>query len=326
MVTVITVPIQSVDSSMIGRHLAAAWPGTTLTTAPTRLLGGFWASMYRIHLEGQPPAVPSDVVFRIAPDAAMGVKELTVQQAVAALGYSTPQVRLAGVADDDLARTWSVTDFVAGTPALGDLNGLTALRRAPVLFSRLPIQLATAMAGLHALDPVPVSSAVKAAVPSVAWRVDELVEHLEADAGALGRPDLVDAVRALAGCRPVEGITAICHGDLHPLNVLVDRHDRVTVIDWTGAIRAEPAYDLAFTTMLLANPPLDAPRPLDTVIRLVGARIARAFMARYLALSPPVDLGSLDQYRALHGARILIEAASQEARPDPRTGSIPTGS
>lgn len=292
---------------------------------PTPLTGGFWASMYRLHLAGQPPAVPSDVVFRVAPDAALGVKELTVQQAVADLGYPTPHLRLTGPAAEDLAGTWSVMDFAAGTPPLGDLNGLTALRRAPRLLTRVPAQLATAMAGLHALDPEPVSVAVEAAAPSVAWRVEDLFEHFEAGAEALGRADLVDAVRALANCRPDEGTTVICHGDLHPFNLLVDDLDTVRVIDWTAAIRAAPAYDLAFTTMLLATPPLDAPRPLDAVIRLVGGRVARAFIARYRALSPHSDLGGLDWYQALHGTRILIEAASQEARHGPGGSGHPFG-
>ena len=44
--------------------------------------------MYRLHLEGQPEDVPSDVVFRIAPDVAMGAKELVVQQTVAEHGLS----------------------------------------------------------------------------------------------------------------------------------------------------------------------------------------------------------------------------------------------
>jgi aminoglycoside phosphotransferase (APT) family kinase protein len=299
---------------VIGVRLALAWPGTSMVGDPTPLTGGFWAAMYRLRLEGQPRDVPSDLVYRMAPDTAMGAKEIAVQQAVAELGFPTPRVRLSGPADDNLAGTWSVMDFAAGTPPLGDLNGLTALRRAPRLLTRIPVDLATAMAGLHGLDPRPVGSAVEAAAPSVAWRVEELFEHLEAGSEALGRPDLVDAVRALVDSRPDEGITVVCHGDLHPFNLLVDDDGRVTVIDWTAAIRAAPVYDLAFTALLLANPPLEAPRPFSTAIRLVGARVAGAFIARYRALCPHSDLGTLDWYMALHGVRILIEAASQEAR------------
>lgn len=297
----------------IAAHIAAAWPGARLTAPPATLTGGFWASMYRLQLEGQPGGVPSDTVFRIAPDAAMGTKELVVQKAVADLGYPTPQVRLTGPPDDELRGPWSVMDFASGNPPLGSLDGIGALRRAPRLLSRLPDQLAVPMAQLHALDPDSVSAAVVQAAPSVAWRVADLVAHFESAAHDLGRPDLAAAVRVLAERRPSEGTTVICHGDLHPFNLLVRADGDITVIDWTAAIRAEPVYDAAFTAMLLANPPLDAPGPVQAVIRRIGAGLGRRFLARYRTLAPSHDLGALDWYRALHSSRILIEAASLDA-------------
>ena len=217
-----------------------------------------------------------------------------------------------------------MTDFASGTSPLGDLSGLAALRRAPRLFARLPDQLAGPMSELHTLDPEPVSSAVAAAAPTVAWRVG-------GSPGALRRrpprrwvgPISPRPVRALAELKPPEGPTVICHGDLHPFNLLVDDDGDVTVIDWTAAIRAEPAYDVAFTSMLLANPPLDAPGPLGAVIGWVGARLAHRFVARYRALAPDHDLGALDWYRALHGARILVEAATLDARHGPGAGGHP---
>jgi len=288
------------------------------------LTGGFWASMYRLRLQHQPEAVPPDVVFRIAPDASMGAKELAVQETVAEMGFPTPRVRLTRPSDDELGGAWSVMDFAEGTPPLGDLNGVAALRRAPALFNRLSAQLAGPMAALHALDPEPVSLAVDAVAPTVSWRVSQLLEHFEDAASVLGRPDLVLAVRTLGDRRPCERATVICHGDLHPFNLLVTADGAVTVIDWTAAIRAEPAYDVAFTAMLLANPPLEASGPLGTVIRWVGTRLARRFVDRYRTIAPGRDLGALDWYRALHGIRILIEAASMEARNEPG-GAHPFG-
>ena len=301
-----------------------AWPGTTLATEPTPLAGGFWASMYRLLLAGQPPGVPSSVVFRIAPDAAMGAKELAVQRTIAEHGFATPSVRLSGPVDERLGGSWSVMDFAAGSPPLGDLNGIAALRRAPALFTHLPVQLATAMVGIRAIDPEPVSAAVERAAPTAAWRVEDLLQHFEAGADALGRTDVSAAVRTLGDRRPVDGATVICHGDLHPFNLLVDERGAVIVIDWTAAACAPPAYDVAFTALLLANPPLDAPGPLGGVIHWLGGRLADRFIARYQALAPHHDLGSLDWYRALHSARILIEAASIEASHG-TTGGHPFG-
>ena len=163
------------------------------------------------------------------------------------------------------------------------------------------------------------------ASPTVACRVMTFLEHFEAGADVLGRSDLVAAVRSLAEHRPREGATVICHGDLHPFNLLVDDDGEVTVIDWTAAIRAEPAYDVAFTSLLLANPPLDAPGPLGAIIHWVGGRLSRRFVNRYRTIAPEHDLGNLDWYRALHGARFLIEAASLEAKHGPGGGGHPFG-
>lgn len=250
----------------------------------------------------------------------MGAKELVVQETVADMGYPTPHVRLSRPSDDELGGTWSLMDFAEGALPLGNLNGIAALRQAPRLFARLPEQLAVPMTRLHTLDPEPVSSAVGAAAPSVAWRVGDLLAHFESAAEALGRRDLASAVRVLTDRRPTERVTVICHGDLHRFNLLVRDSGDITVIDWTAAIRAEPEYDIAFTAMLLANPPLEAPGPLGAVIHRVGAGLARRFVSRYEAIAPRRDLRALDWYQALHGTRILLEAASLEARPEGSKG------
>jgi aminoglycoside phosphotransferase (APT) family kinase protein len=167
------------------------------------------------------------------------------------------------------------------------------------------------MASLHALDPEPTSQAVTAAAPTVAWGVGELLEHFAAAAEVLGHREIQHAVEVLGDRRPTEGRTVICHGDLHPFNVLVD-DSRTTVIDWTAAVRAEPAYDAAFTTLLLANPPLQAPRPLETVIGSVGRLLARRFTDDYRRLAPTSDLSPVGWYQGLHGTRLLLDATAQQ--------------
>ena len=310
-------------TARIERRISDAWPGTTLDGPPQPLHGGFWASMFRLRLVDHPPGVPDDVVFRIAPDTEMGAKELAVQRSVAEMGYPTPRVRLGMPFDDELGGSWTVMDFVAGASPLEDLNGLAALRRAPALLRRLPHQLAEPMAALHALDPDPVSAAVADVAPRVAWNTEQLLQHFEVGAVALERPDLVAAVHALRACQPEAGRTVICHGDLHPFNLLV-HHGDVTVIDWTAAIKAEPVYDLAFTALLLANPPLESSRPIAAFTYRVGAHLANKFIARYLAIASG-NVDSIEWYRALHGARILIEAESLLARDNGEATRHPFG-
>lgn len=300
-------------NGLIRARIAAAWPGTMLIGDPTRLTGGFWASMYRVELKGQPSAVPRAAVFRIAPDAAMGAKECAVQQTVANQGYRTPQVRLNQPHDPELGGAWSVMDFATGVSPLGNLSGIAALRSAPKLFARLPVQLADSMAALHALDPEPTTAAIRAVAPTVAWTVDDLLGHFKASAEALGRDDLVHVVNALRDGRADRATPVICHGDLHPFNLLVHANGTVTVVDWTAAILAEPAFDVAFTSVLLANPPLDASVAVGALVGYAGRRLERRFIRAYRDAAPHHDLANIDWYRALHGVRMLLEVASLQA-------------
>lgn len=277
------------------------------------LSGGYWAAMYRLRLTDQPTGIPPDVVFRIAPDAAMGAKELAVHRALADQGCPTPPIRLAGTLDT--GEVWSVMDHVAGRSPLDGLNGLAALRQAPRLLRQLPDQLATVAAALHGLDPWPATDAVRAAAPTVVWDIADLLDHYAAAATALGLDDVAAGTGRLARRRPPAGPAVICHGDLHPFNLIIGDDATVTLIDWTGAIPAEPTYDLAFTSLLLANPPLDGPAPVRAAARRAGALLSRRFISRYRTLRPDTDLDSLDWYRALHSARLLIEAETIATRP-----------
>jgi aminoglycoside phosphotransferase (APT) family kinase protein len=279
--------------------------------------------MYRIHLRSQPHAVPAELVFRIAPDSSMGAKEAAVQRTVADMKYPTPAVRLVGGVDADLGGLWSVMDFARGSSPLDNLDGVAALRRAPGLFARLPRQLAESMSALHALDPDRVTAAVANDAPTVAWSVDDLLVHYEEAADVLGRGDLVVAIGALRRERMREGREVICHGDLHPFNLLVDEQDAVTVVDWTASVRAEPAYDIAFTALLLRNPPLAASGLLGVTVRFIGARLAGNFVARYRRLAPQHGLDQMRWYEALHGVRLLLQAETLEARDGPIDGGHP---
>ena len=243
----------------------------------------------------------------------MGANEVDVHRTVDSQGYPTPQVHLSGPADDDLDGAWTVMDFAEGSSPLSDLDGVGALRSARRLLRDLPRLLAAAMASLHELDPDPTTAAIAEAAPTVAWRVDELLEHFGAAASTFGRADLTQVVEALVATRPAGAQAVVCHGDLHPFNLLVDAAGRTTVVDWTGAILAEPAYDVAFTALLLANPPLDAPGPLSAVIARAGRVLSGRFVASYRSLAPEADLDPVGWYQGLHGARILLDAAGHEA-------------
>ena len=153
-----------------------------------------------------------------------------------------------------------VMEHAPGTPLLGGLSATSIL--APQRARRLPVVLADAAVRLHPIDPEPVSRQLAAiGPPRAATSVSEFLQALTAAADDLGRPDLTGAAQLLAELRPAAGSEVVCHGDLHPFNVLVDG-DRVTVIDWVGAARGVPEADHARTLLLMRWADLPADMPL----------------------------------------------------------------
>lgn len=306
----------------IESELRTTWPDAHLTSPPVPVTGGQWATMFRLAVEGTPDGVPTDLVLRVVPHAAMGAKELAVQRAAANAGVPTPAVRLTGLEGGALGGAWAVMDFAPGVPLLAGLDGFDAVRRFPQIVRRLPRQLAETMASVHQIAPEPVIGAVRQASPSVAFTVDELWPHLHAAAEMTGEASLVAAIGAMVATQPDQSEGVLCHGDLHPFNVLAEG-DRVTVLDWTGALVAPAAFDVALTWLLLRYPPLETSAALRPVIDTAGRVLARRFVRRYRAANPAADLTRFDWYTALHAARVLVDLASWRRDGDPQAATHP---
>jgi aminoglycoside phosphotransferase (APT) family kinase protein len=266
--------------------------------------------------------VPDDVVLRVVPHPEMGAKEIAVQAALAQAGAPTPTVHLTGPAGGPLGDAWAVMDLAPGEPLLAGLDGAAALRQLPRILARLPAQLADTMAAVHRIDPGPLVLRVRAAAPTVALTLDELWLPLRAGAELTGRNDLADALDTLADHPPPHGETVLCHGDLHPFNLLRDG-ERISVLDWTAALVAPPAYDVALTWLLLRYPPLAAPPALRPIVGAGATVLARRFLHSYRRANPTADLTNLDWYTALHATRILIDLATWQNTDDPRASGHP---
>lgn len=286
------------------------------------LTGGQWATMAHLRLAGQPDGIPNNVVLRVAPDAAMGAKELAAQAAASDAGIVTPRVHLMGEAGSPLVGAWSIMDLAPGEPLIADLDGTAAIRRLPSLLRQLPRRLADTMAAIHRIDPQPVTERIRTAAPTVALTVDELWTHLHAASDALADDALTCALERLHETQPPQDGGVLCHGDLHPLNLLID-DNTVTVLDWTATAVAPPAYDVAFTWLLLRHPPLVAPARLRPAIGAGAAVLARRFVRCYREVAPTADLSDIDWYAGLHAARVLIDLASWQHTGDPRAERHP---
>jgi len=95
------------------------------------------------------------------------------------------------------------------------------------------------------------------------------------------------------------------------------------VLDWSAGLLAPAAYDVAFTGLVLAEPPVAVPSMLRPVVRAVGRFLARRFRSAYVRLSRvDVEADSLQWYEGVVCLRALVEVAGWVAAgtADGRTG------
>lgn len=282
-------------------------PDVQLAAEPKLLKGGFWAEMWELSLLAETRAhLPARVVLRLAPDAQLAAWETTFQAGVAEQGFPTPTVRAWDFLPTASGRPWCVMDFAEGVPMLGGLSGVRALGAVPRLAKQLPQTLARVATELHQLDAEP----LRAALSRAGLRepgVDAMLDNYWTRAKELGNPRVLGYVERLAATQPTSQETVLCHGDLHPFNVLITTTGYV-VLDWTTGQITHPAYDLAYTHLLVSTPPLPVPMPLRPVLNAAAGKLADNFVTIYRKASPvAIDSDTFDWFRKLHACRILID-------------------
>jgi len=327
----------TVNTELTGQLLdvlraAAGEPGLVYDRRPEPMHGGFWAELCSFSLAEPPDGWPKELVARVMPDPGAARKETIVQSAVARVGFPTPMVRASGGPEDGLGRAFMIMDRGPGGPLLAGLDGAGAVASGAGLLRRIPVVLAETMARLHALDPDLVRGELMAAaapdgpaggacrVPLAAGgfpdrvgyapvTVPGLLSGLAGHAGEFGRTDLAGAARWLAAHPPGPAPDVICHGDLHPFNLLADG-DRITVLDWSTTLIAPRAHDTGFTSLLLSEAPLDVPGWARPAVRALGRLLAGRFVRRYQrAAGVRIGAAELRYHQALVCLRALTEVA-----------------
>jgi aminoglycoside phosphotransferase (APT) family kinase protein len=238
----------------------------------------------------------------------VGVRETIVQRGVAEQGYSTPRVVLGGI-DDTLGGAFMVMERVDGVQLLSGLGIGRALLRLPKTIRRVARLLATATLQLHALDAQPIADALESA---------------GIDVGSLGVEACLVGIREAVGSsatgfevllawlqdhRPVMIPAVVCHGDLHPFNMLVNDDESFTVLDWTNGNLCRREYDVGFTAALLHCAPIAVPRLVEPALRAVTGTLARRFVDTYRR-SAPVNLEAVDWFEVLQYGRCLAAVAT----------------
>ncbi len=255
---------------------ASGWERARWAKPPRLLRGGYYATTLRVRIDDA-PGLEGDLVARVLPDPETWEREISAQRLASEQGFPTPGVRLGSLPGERFDRAWILMDYVDGVPPLGSASARAFLAALPRRIWRTPGLLADALVKLHAVDVS--GSEMKFGRPGVCGRILEL---LYSDASRLGSRDLMERAERLLATRPRFRGAVLCHGDLHPINVLAGPAGEC-VVDWTYAAYDDPAYDVAVTRLILWHLPLNTPAAMRPLVAAVGRALARRFATLYEA-------------------------------------------
>jgi len=278
-------------------------PGLELAEPPVPLTGGFDTEIHAVRLRGAPAGFAAPLVLRVLRahhDPAMVMREQAIQNTLADQGYPAARVLHAALDPAPLGAAFLLMERLPGTPLISTR---------PVGMDRLLLE---AQLRLHALDPAPIARALGDAVT------------FEGYLASLGRrvararlTGLTELMRWLHEQRPPpQAPPVICHGDLHPQNVLVQGGRVSGVLDWANAVIADAAFDVASTHSILRFVPVglaSMPRALRWLAR-VGQPILAARYLRGYRRRRPIDSGRLAYYEVAAVMRALVRAGESRGR------------
>ena len=238
-----------------------------------------------------------EVVKLLRPGFPDGLGELEAKVAALVAGAAVAAPRFRGTTRIE-GRFGLVYERLVGPSMLDDLS------RRPWEIDRMARRFAELHAAMHEAN----GSGLPDQRTYLRWMIGRAGERLPDDArrAALTRLDgLPDG-------------DAICHGDMHPGNVLLTARGPV-VIDWLTASAGSPAGDVARTLFLLRDGgvPAYVPWAYRTLLVLARRRFASVYLRRYRHLRT-LDDGEVARWRlpilaARLGEQIEAERAAVQA-------------
>jgi aminoglycoside phosphotransferase (APT) family kinase protein len=222
-------------------------------TAPTRLSGGFDTTIVAFGLARAPPDWQGELILRLMPRADQGLRtrrEAATHAALVGRGFPAPPVVATESDAVALGRPFLIMRRLPGPNmwdnAVGPNGRLARIAR----FTR---DLARTHARLHTIaGDVLHASARRHGLDSNLFTVAGELRQQAGRIASAGLRGLEAGAAWLEKNRPPPAQDeVVCHGDFHPLNVVMDGDTLSGVIDWSQAIVAEPAFDVAATRVLL---------------------------------------------------------------------------
>ncbi len=274
---------------------------------PSPILGGFDTAIYGFRLSGVPAPYSQAMivrVFRSQEDAVRASYESLVQSAVHALGYPAPRVYFTETGTDALDSPFTIMQRMPGRVMLDSLLGTRMMS--------MPAVLGRAQAQLHSLDASEFRRQLgDARDPRGLDTIENILRRFDKTIVSSSLDGLRPALEWLAVHRPPTPTReAICHGDFHPLNVLVTKNEVTGVVDWAWAMIADPAYDVGASVALFSQGPVNLPRPIRPVAGVVRQWMVRRYLRAYAARRA-LDLDAVRYFEALRLLGFLMEVGEQ---------------
>ena len=206
--------------------------------------------------------------------------------------------------------------FAAGGPAPDVLDEVTVDGRFGVVMPRLDGPTLRALSRSGAIPSEQVGEILATLARSVHQTPppanvprlhDALAGSLRLSEGVLPDRVVTGVLSLIERLAPQDGL---CHGDLHSDNVVMTP-EGPRIIDWVGAVRAPPAFDLATCHVLLAEiAPETVPDPERP--RAVGDAL-HAWYARLAGITPAALTTAMTPYLPVVRVRVLIGPAGRGA-------------
>ena len=261
---------------------------------PERVGRGLDTHIYAFRLvgEGLDPAWTGPLVLRLYPTSNQGAKaerEGEVQRFAAEHGYPALVPLALETRAEPFGLPLMLMERVDGAPML-ELMG-----RSPLTIPGLLRKMGALHVALHRL---PLGGCpLSADGPLVERRLVEFRERIERSAvrgldDALGWLERHKAI--VTSEQP-----ALLHNDFHPLNILIDRRGRATVLDWSDAMVGDRHHDIGRTVGVFNVAWIAAGSALERrALRPGGGWLANRYLAAYRR-HVPIDRDRLRYWEAL---------------------------
>lgn len=135
---------------------------------------------------------------------------------------------------------------------------------------------------------------------------DRIVAKIRISAGTID----ASLIRALDLIPAEAGPSRLCHGDLHPSNVILS-NDGPVIVDWFDASRGDPIADIARTSMTLLCDGATPPRHLPGSDAHTLAALTRAYLAQAHTRLPFSD-AQLDVWQAIQAVARIAEGVPRD--------------